>query len=61
MAKNNKYTHYQVATDFEVTVSYSYREAFSLYQKADAPKTLYGIDEQGDFSTIMSNGKCLCC
>lgn len=43
MAKN-KYTHYQVATDLEVTVSYSYREAFSLYQKADAPKTLYGID-----------------
>lgn len=33
---------------------YSYREAFSAYQRCDEPKTLYGFDEQGEPSVIFS-------
>jgi len=35
---------------------YNYREAFKKYQKSDIPKTLYGINEQGDVSVIYSRG-----
>ena len=31
-----------------------YSDAFTAYQKSDSPKTLYGIDVDGDTSVIFS-------
>ena len=57
MAKR-KYVRYTVVADFG-TVNYqteSYRDAFSKYQRTDAPKTMYGFDEQDNVSIIFSKG-----
>ena len=53
-----KYVLYRLVADFgEVNEeSENYREMFSKYHRQDAPKTLYGINEQGDVSVIMSKG-----
>lgn len=53
---NRKYEIYQVVGDFG-TINEElndYRDAFSLYQRTDSPKTLYGITSQGDISVIFS-------
>ena len=57
MAKR-KYSIYQVHADFGEFFSEtnSYREAFTEYQKKEAPKTMYGITEQGEVSVILSKG-----
>ena len=55
MAKR-KYVRYTVVADFG-TVNYqteSYRDAFSKYQMTDAPKTMYGFDEQDNVDVIFS-------
>lgn len=54
----NKYEVYEVLADFgQVNETYySYREAFSKYQRQDTPKTMYGIDEQGGVHVIFSKG-----
>ena len=51
-----KYKIYQLVADFgEVNEEYNnYKEAFSKYQRQETPKTLYGINEQGDISVIFS-------
>ena len=57
MAKK-KYVRYTVIADFG-TVNYqteSYRDAFRKYQRTDAPKTMYGFDEQDNVSVIFSRG-----
>ena len=53
-----KYVRYTVVADFG-TVNYhteSYRYAFSKYQKIDAPKTMYGFEEQDNAYVIFSKG-----
>ena len=53
-----KYVRYTVIADFGA-VNYqteSYKDAFSKYQNADAPKTMYGFDEQDNISVIFSEG-----
>ena len=55
MAKR-KYVRYTVVADFG-EVNYqteSYRDAFSKYQMTDAPKTMYGFDEQDNVDVIFS-------
>lgn len=57
MAKK-KYVRYTVIADFG-TVNYqteSYKDAFSQYQRAEAPKTMYGFDEQDNVNVIFSRG-----
>ena len=57
MAKK-KYVRYTVMADFG-TVDYqtdSYKDAFSKYQRAAIPKTMYGFDEQDNVSVIFSRG-----
>ena len=57
MAKR-KHVRYTVVADFG-TVNYqteSYRDAFSKYQRTDAPKTMYGFDEQDNVDVIFSKG-----
>jgi hypothetical protein len=57
MAKR-KYVRYTVVADFG-TVNYqteNYMDAFSKYQRADAPKTMYGFDEQDSVDVIFSRG-----
>lgn len=53
-----KYNLYQLVADFgEVNEeSENYREIFSRYQRQEAPKTLYGIDDMGNVHVIMSKG-----
>ena len=53
-----KYNLYILVADFgEVNEeSNNYKEIFSKYQRQGTPKTLYGIDEQGNTSVIMSKG-----
>ena len=51
-----KYVRYIVVADFG-TVNYhteSYRDAFRKYQRTDAPKTMYGFDEQDSVDVIFS-------
>lgn len=51
-----KYVRYTVVADFG-TVNYqteSYTDAFSKYQRAEAPKTMYGFDEQDNVNVIFS-------
>lgn len=55
---SRKYDTYQVVANFgtineEVS---DYRDAFALYQRTDAPKTLYGIKPDGDVGVILSKG-----
>ncbi len=54
--KKRKYVLYQLVADYgEVNEEYkSYSEAFAKYQRQDAPKTLYGVDEQWGISVILS-------
>ena len=57
MAKR-KYVRYTVVADFGI-VNYqteSYRDAFRKYQRTDAPKTMYGFDEQDSVDIIFSKG-----
>ena len=57
MAKR-KYVRYTVVADFG-EVNYqtaSYRDALSKYQRTDAPKTMYGFDEQDNVDVIFSRG-----
>ena len=57
MAKR-KYVRYTVVADFG-TVNYQteiYRDAFSKYQRAATPKTMYGFDEQDNINVIFSRG-----
>lgn len=49
-----KYEIYQAIDDFEFVEVCDYKEAISAYSKMDAPKTLYGITEQGDIEVIFS-------
>ena len=53
-----KYSLYRLIADFGTVneESENYREMFSKYHKQNSPKTLYGIDEQGNISVIMSKG-----
>lgn len=55
MAKR-KYQLYRVLADYgEVNEEYqTYKEAFSKYQRQDAPKTMYGITEQGDVQLVLA-------
>lgn len=53
MAKR-KYDYYTLATELDETTFESYQEAFSAYNKEEDSATLYGTDEQGDVSVIMS-------
>ena len=51
-----KYVRYTVIADFGA-VNYqteSYKDAFSKYQRTDAPKTMYGFDEQDNVDVIFS-------
>ena len=53
-----KYVRYTVIADFGA-VNYqteSYKDAFSKYQRTDAPKTMYGFDEQDNVDVIFSKG-----
>ena len=54
----NKYDLYFLVADYgQVDEVYeNYREAFREYQKVDAPKTLYGREENGNLSVIFSKG-----
>lgn len=58
MAKNRKYVRYQLVAEFGTIneESENYHEIATKYFRTDAPKTLYGITEQGDFSVIFSKG-----
>ena len=48
-----KYDSYSVATEYRESDFYCYREALSNYRRAESA-TLYGIDEYGDVSVILS-------
>ncbi len=57
MAKK-KYVRYTVIADFG-EVNYqteNYMDAFRKYQRTDAPKTMYGFDEQDNVNVIFSRG-----
>ena len=50
-----KYTIYQAINDSGTNEqTENYQEAFGIYQRSDAPATMYGIDEQGEMSVILS-------
>ena len=50
-----KYTHYESIVDGEDTQVFErYSEACMHYGKGDAPKTLWGVTEQGEHSVIFS-------
>lgn len=53
---NRRYQLYRVIADDGVTNEQydSYRDAFKKYQHEDAPKTMYGITEQGDVEVVLS-------
>lgn len=48
-----KYVNYIVATDFDEETTSDYREALSLYRKAESA-TLYGTDFDMNMSIIFS-------
>ena len=52
MAKR-KYGRYIVATEFGEETFFDYREALSYYRRSESA-TLYGVDEYGDTSVILS-------
>ena len=49
-----KYEAYQAVDDFDTKEVYDYKDAVKAYGKMDAPKTLYGITEQGEIEVIFS-------
>jgi hypothetical protein len=50
-----KYTHYESIVDGEdAQVFEKYSEACLHYGQGDAPKTLWGVTEQGEYSVIFS-------
>lgn len=52
--KKRKYESYSVATEYIEEVFFSYKEAFCSYHRSDDSATLYGIDEFGNVSVILS-------
>ena len=52
MAKR-KYAYYSVATEYGESEFFCYREALSYYRSAGSA-TLYGTDEYGEISVILS-------
>ncbi len=52
MAKR-KYESYHVATEFGEETFFDYREALSCYRKSESA-TIYGMDEYGNMSVILS-------
>lgn len=53
MAKR-KYECYVVATEYNEEDFFNYREALSYYMRYRESATLYGVDEYGDVSVILS-------
>ncbi len=54
MCSKRRYTYYVVATDTNDDLETpNYREAFTHYQRQTSA-TLYGIDEMGEHSIILS-------
>lgn len=50
-----RYSYYVSVVDGEDAQTFEhYREACVHYGQGDAPKTLYGVDEQGEYSTIFA-------
>ena len=50
-----KYVRYESIVDGEDSQGFEkYSEACIHYSQGDAPKTLFGIDEQGDYNVIFS-------
>lgn len=50
-----KYERYQTIVDGDDTQEFEkYWDALSHYKRGEVPKTLYGIDEQGDYSVIFA-------
>ena len=48
-----KYERYQVIGDGSDTMEFeNYREAVSEYASQDAPKTLWGVSDMGEFTVI---------
>lgn len=57
MAKR-KYVRYTVIADFGAVIyqTENYKDAFSKYQRTEAPKTMYGVGEQDNIDVIFSKG-----
>jgi len=53
MAFKRKYEYYTLVTEFDEEEFTKYTDAVSAYWKADSA-TLYGTDEQGSVTCIMS-------
>lgn len=49
-----KYSHYEVGTEMGESSHTNYKEAFATYQSFNGSATLYGINEMGEYSVIMS-------
>lgn len=49
-----KYIRYEVATEIAEMVCFDYKDAFRQYQTCGCSATLYGVDEMGEFTVIMS-------
>ena len=50
-----KYERYQSIVDGDDTQEFEkYWDALSHYKRGDAPKTLFGVDEQGEYSVIFT-------
>lgn len=50
-----RYSYYVSVVDGEDAQTFEhYGEACVHYGQGDAPKTLYGVDEQGEYSIIVS-------
>ena len=49
-----KYVRYEVGTESGEFCTTIYKSAFAFYQSARESATLYGVNEMGDFSVIMS-------
>lgn len=54
-AMARRYSYYVSVVDGEDAQTFErYSEACIHYGQGDAPKTLYGVDEQGEYSTIFA-------
>lgn len=51
---NRKYESFILNTEDGESFPGSYGEGFAAYQRTEGSATLYGIDAQGEVSTIMS-------
>jgi len=50
-----KYAYYVSVVDGEDSETFErYRDAFTHYMRGDAPKTLWGVSEDDDYSVIFS-------